>query len=1125
MKSFMSDRAKIPNHIQQELHYPAPLAVGFYNWGDQCAPMIRFSAYLSVPWDKDLNLPLSEAWSDANISSVLFAGSETGTIVVYKVLSEKQKIIDVVPLSLISAHQTKIVSLISYENIIYNRCIASLSEDGTFSIISVLDMTVVLNKPRLFTEHSQFLEAHESNYRLVMAAQEYGTIEAMDVINGSLVLRISGFTSIITSISHHGSLHGISCADGSVSVFTLNQNTAECLYNLKYAHHPGEEVRSCVSPTLTYILQMTSKTWSLFDSNQPIITKEIEKSDDIFIDCQWVTNEYFMLATLSGVVELWQVSSEASDVHVLDRVNSDLANFTVSGPSGIQDIETVIVNNSPDSLEPIHKPPTLVYSMEHSYEGPPSRVHVTVEGFVCYSPGKSVIILQNQANKFPVTLSTYFSSKTRCRCAIGDPIRHSAKIGVNSDVYLDGEFVGEHPDSFMLYSPPISADFFFTFSEDCSIRGWELSIPTISNSKIRYTSFHDLCESVRRVVWIEEKQWMVCIGQKSSFSVIDVKRMKSVMLCCGHNSPIVDVIYYNGLLHARCESTSIYAWNIDSQLVSRTKEKLMKKIGEVKELPSLPSMPAISRSEPNLHSQLIDKPITPFSKTVSLMMPNCQTFAIVLDIFAFLKSYSEYEALPIRTDPHFTTLIMLWKNHIGKEKLDFEPLGPLDDFNYAIAGDNFTITLPISYKSKKIQYLRRISSENKFDISQQTLITKQSMGNVNIDRNLKEKTVITPSTAFMFSPLLTAVHSLASSVVGQCFINRKNDEGIAIISALSQTQTSTYSMNCVRPSFYVLANWLDYPNESLRIIILNVIQDAMSSMSQEEQFELVKKIQQIFSSWPLILPFAFIYNKKYPLPTNFGQSAARKMIPTVFQHIELVDLLADCFPNFIQYITSIGDFYNKLLDAVQHKLIPVNKMISFALERPIDFLEIIQNNAQSPFFVDLIIERWLRPKRELMFDFLMKIIELQPKFVHINYEHMINTICTKTPFIGGCRGYIVYGSDEGEVIVISREKRKVIWNLNISSHPISFISVSPNGQRFIIVSIPDKMLTWVCAVAPGKGIGDPFELAGTTPINFTIVPSSSAWNGDVKITLKSHNEKLLDCSAPNLSFFQRLIPR
>jgi hypothetical protein len=153
---------------------------------------------------------------------------------------------------------------------------------------------------------------------------------------------------------------------------------------------------------------------------------------------------------------------------------------------------------------------------------------------------------------------------------------------------------------------------------------------------------------------VPQRLWAVCVGEYSGFSVLDPIKMKSLFLCSGHNSPTVDVVYLNGLLHSRCESSSIYSWNIDGQLMSKHRSKILKRVGQLASVNDQDN--AASHPEMSLDDGWI---VPTFSHVVPLGMPNYQTFAFVLHVIEFLNVFDDYSELQIQNNPLFLLLFLL----------------------------------------------------------------------------------------------------------------------------------------------------------------------------------------------------------------------------------------------------------------------------------------------------------------------------------------------------------------------------------------------------------------------------------------------------------------------------------
>ncbi|OHT05768.1 hypothetical protein TRFO_26450 [Tritrichomonas foetus] len=367
---------------EMSLIYPSPLSVCFHCWEDQCCPLLRFSCFVSIKWNNYYS-EKSRAWSDSFISSVLFAGTNSGTIVVYKIYAQNGANPSIKPLSLIFGHRSKITSLVPCDPFIYRSCVASLSTDGTLSLISVEDLTIIKNIEALFSENSHDLAPHESNNRLMLASQAFGTVEVADISNNSLVLRISGFSSVISSIENHGTLHAVSCADGSIGVFSINPSGSECIYHIKQRDKPFSH--SILSPKLSYLLVMTSDEWSLYDSDELLFSEKIQSPDDCFISAKWVDEYMFYITTLSGRVEVWKTDSE-NETQIFDRMKTFPGVFYASSLAENKAIEPLIIQDLPTDTKKIHSLPLLTFAVDSPADCFSNAVTVTPEGFVISSP-------------------------------------------------------------------------------------------------------------------------------------------------------------------------------------------------------------------------------------------------------------------------------------------------------------------------------------------------------------------------------------------------------------------------------------------------------------------------------------------------------------------------------------------------------------------------------------------------------------------------------------------------------------------------------------------------------------------------------------------------------------------
>jgi len=1080
------------------------MSVAFHCWEDQCCPMLEFSCFMSVKWGKN-SIPNSIIWSDNFISSILFGGTTTGTIIAYKIHSKNLELLDVYPICMICSHSSSITSIIECNSFIYSNCIASLSNDGTVSIISVEDLTVVLNQSKLFSEGSQYFASHEYNQDLLLASQAYGTIEVANVFDGSIIYRIYGFSSLITGISCHGSMHSINCADGSCYILGISDGTI----NYTFSVHSQAESRIVLSPDFLHAVILTPKYWKLIGEGYEPYNKEIKRAHDSFVSVEWIDNIHFFVTTVSGKIEVWETTSKPSH-DVSDVFNCNNHVLHIDSMNGKQVISPIITHENGNKGDLKKSPPNRISSNENSAGGINNIFIVTKDGFIVMSPGKSIIELRSEKCRYLCNLSSCFTSKYRCRCAIGDPIIHEARVNSQNEVFLDNwsSPIGEHKDAFMLFSPPINGRYFLSFSRDGSIKIW-------TNKCIE--TLNDLTEPVKSYYYIPERKFIVCIGQGVSFLVIDTNEWCSIALCSGHDSEIVEVVFKNGMFHSRTVSSSIYTWSIEGVMLSKRKCKMFKNIGSLKDINTSVTK---SKSTPAMIHKVSAIEKKQFSKVLQLNIPNCQTFAVTLDVFGFVSSFDAFDRLPIRTDPQFFPLLLLWSSHNGSNMCSGYPV--LSGFQYAFAGDNYTVTLPISLKSA---HKARIDSQKKYQsqisIPRSNKNTgKSTISKFIIDSSHVEKAIVTSSNAFNLSPLLSAVHSCAASTLGQCFVSAKDDDELSILSAVSQTTTAQNLRNAVMPSFFVLANWLFQESSDLRVIIHNVISEVFSNMSSESALHVVESIEHKFSQWTVILPFVLLYAKMFVLPDHWAKEATNRLFPTAILHPEILDVLVSCFNTILPFINNITDFYRTLFDAYTNGKIEDGKIITFALKKPLEFYEIVKNHPKCEALISLLIERWIKPDLNLVQTMLIRFAANESKTSSVDYNRIFKVAEKRFPFFSVSSQYFVFGNDYGSIIVIERYTSKKLWDVQLFDSKISYVSIAPTGGRFVVLSIEIGLMTWISKGDPKSK--DLFELASTIPVGVKIVPYRTNWSGDTKLQLFSSTEKIFEGHAPNLSFFKRL---
>lgn len=1089
VKNFMT---KIRDRVN-----PCPLTVGFHCWEDQSTPMLDFTCFYSVPWKKN-PINNSKLWSDEFVSSILLAGTKNGTIVAYKILSNQNEIIDTFPLCLIFGHQTQIKCITSCSPFIYTKCVASLSKDGTLSLISIEDLTIILNRPNLFSENSNYLAKHGSRSDLMLASQAYGTIEVANIIDGAILMTISGFPSLISSITCHGTMHAISTFDGSVNIINVSDDVG---YTFSYTHNENElYVVQAPSPDLTFILTLTDNHWTLQEINkEPYVSGPPPKGDS-YSYCEWISNTMFYVKTFSGFVQIFEVPASKENSYVFDGLECKKQYlFVQKGASKATRIEPLLIREKLEQQNlPKLAPKELLskmFALKH-YEEP---ISATCEGFIVFSPGKSIIQIFSPTSSYACDLSKYFSGRYRARCGIMRPASHEARIDSEGNVFLDDftQRIGVHKGAFMLYSPPLPTKTFLSFSTDGSIYVWGKTLNMINA----------MTEPVKSVQYVIQRKWIICIGT-FSFIVIDCADYVTVCMCDGHESPILEVTYVDGTFHARTECSDLYVWSCESELIGKGRLLLGHDSGKT----YLPNSISVQRSAGSMLFVNEEK----FSDIININMPNCQTFVVVTDIMDFVSVFDRFDELDVANDPKFLPIRMLWSQHLGKEVFGKVPI--LGDFGFCPGGDNYTVTLPVCFNSHKAG---RIKAEKKTKSS-----AVLASGKVQRTPTLNEipksqaksstdKFELHKAIDFMASPLLSAIHAVAASATGQCFISSKNEE-LSVLCAQCQIQTTIMIKDGVQPSIDALATWFLSKSHDVRFIVYNFLFDYFNILSDEQRLKTVEYIFYRFNNWIIRLPFIFImchYVKDIPRSTI--KEAAEHIFPICAQRVDYLRNLGHSFKFFLEFV-SIKEFFAKLIN----KLGETPEIVPFAVHCPMDFIAFVKERSAVKL-VTFFIERWMSPDPKI-------ILQLVSQFAlgesNGAYQKLFERIANILPFVSFTKEFCAVGDNNGLVTVVERGTANVLWTQKLfNGLPVSFISCAPTGQRFICVCATVSQIAWVNCQKVKNQIA--FEVSGIQefPSNQGSQITNCSWTKDTNIVLKTSNgAKIFEGSAPGLSFFKRV---
>jgi hypothetical protein len=322
---------------------------------------------------------------------------------------------------------------------IYRLCIASLSIDGTLSVISVEDFTVIKNHVNLFSENSQAITVHETDSRLILAVQASGIVEIVNFANGAIILKISGFSSVINHIRSHGSIHSVYCLDSSVSIFTMRPDNVDFLYHTHDTEIAWTFVDAIVSPDLACIFVVTADHWTLYDSSVPLFEQSIGTQSDSFVQSDWISSAWFFFDAR------WPHRGLGSG-HIGRRRDppADQVQF-----SSILCFAHCVIGEHRTAAH--HK--TRIAAGAHPPRSEAAvRCRSNIDLRICAAV--TVIVLQNTHSQHTCGLDQFFRSKYKGGTQYADNCQKP--IGEHS-----GAFDGE--------------DLFFSFSQDGSVKNWDMT--------------------------------------------------------------------------------------------------------------------------------------------------------------------------------------------------------------------------------------------------------------------------------------------------------------------------------------------------------------------------------------------------------------------------------------------------------------------------------------------------------------------------------------------------------------------------------------------------------------------------------------------------------------------------
>jgi hypothetical protein len=312
------------------------------------------------------------------------------------------------------------------------------------------------------------------------------------------------------------------------------------------------------------------------------------------------------------------------------------------------------------------------------------------------------------------------------------------------------------------------------------------------------------------------------------------------------------------------------------------------------------------------------------------------------------------------------------------------------------------------------------------------------------------------------------------------------------------------------------------PNRSLRIVIITVLQEVLRTMNEQQCHQVLGEIQERFEkNWEVLLPFVLLITKLYKVPPKLGKDCVANVFPLILRCPVTMELFGSVFSQVAGFFTDKHAFFSETLRDAGPCHISDARIVSFGMECPCEFLDVVIPNPRSYPLIELLFQRWpTNQDRVLLLEFLLYMVKRVPKNMTTDFERVYQALVQRIPYVDNCKQYLAFGNDEGVLLVISKESAGLLWKQQLFANQISFVSVAPNSQRVLALSVKDKVITWI--IAAKHKAGGPFELAGTVPFHQAAVPAMGVWKGDSRVVLLGSNGQALQEESAPKSFSFRL---
>lgn len=231
---------------------------------------------------------------EITVNYILFIGTTTGEIVSF-IIYQKNSTFHIKLFAIIDISKHKINSIVETQDYMNIHCIACLSDDGSISIISIIDQIVLAHYSAQFLFKSNFLCPAYIMPNTYIAMESDFKITFKNVFDTDPYLSISVFVPKIINIQSYNSYIIVYQANGNFVIFNKNYDSLsmELFYCIQAPYK-----NTIISPNISFFIIFDNNHWAVHDGTK--IFYEHVENDDI-INISWLDNTIFCVRTEKNI--------------------------------------------------------------------------------------------------------------------------------------------------------------------------------------------------------------------------------------------------------------------------------------------------------------------------------------------------------------------------------------------------------------------------------------------------------------------------------------------------------------------------------------------------------------------------------------------------------------------------------------------------------------------------------------------------------------------------------------------------------------------------------------------------------------------------------------------------------